>query len=51
MLMAREKPYWSTVGFDLFTLAPIVLMAPYKWDRKRMRVRSHFGMRNFGSVW
>ena len=34
MLMACEKPHWLTLGFALFTLTPIVLMAPYKWDRK-----------------
>ena len=40
MLMAREKPHWSTMGFALFTLTSIVLMAPYKWDRKWMRVKA-----------
>ena len=50
MLIAREKPHWSTVGFALFTLTSIVLMAPYKWDRKWMRVKSLVGMTIFGSV-
>ena len=40
MPMAREKPHWSTMGFALFTLTPIVLMPPYKWDRKWMRVKA-----------
>ena len=50
MLMAREKPHWSTMGFALFTLTSIVLMAPYKWDRKWMRVKSLVGMMFFGSI-
>ena len=50
MLMTRERPHWSTMGFALFTLTSIVLMAPYKWDRKWMRVKSLVGMTIFGSV-
>ena len=50
MLMAREKPHWSTMGFALFTLTSIVLMGPYKWDRKWMRVKSLVGMTIFGYV-
>ena len=50
MLMAREKPHWSTMGFALFTLTSIVLMAPCKWDRKRMCVKSLVGMTIFDSV-
>lgn len=40
MLMAREKYHWLTMGFALFTLMSIVLMAPYKLDRKWMRVKA-----------
>ena len=50
MLASREKPHWSTVGFALFTLTSIILMTPYKWDRKWMRVKSLVGMSIFGSV-
>ena len=50
MLISREKPHWSTMGFALFTLTSIFLMAPYKWDRKWMRVKSIVGMAIFGSV-
>ena len=50
MLMARQKSHWSTMGFALFTLTSIVLMAPYKWDRKWMRIKSLVGMTIFGSV-
>jgi len=50
MLISREKPHWSTMGFALFTLTSIFLMAPYKWDRKWMRVKSIVGMTIFGSV-
>ena len=50
MLMTREKPHWSSMGFALFTLTSIVLMAPYKWDRKLMRVKSLVGITIFGSV-
>ncbi len=50
MLMAREKPHWSTMGFALFTLTSILLMAPYEWDRKWMRVKSLVSMTIFGAV-
>ena len=50
MLITREKPHWSTMGFALFTLTSIFLMAPYKWDRKWMRVKSIVGMSIFGAV-
>jgi len=50
LLMSREKPHWSTVGFAFFTLTSIFLMAPYKWDRKWMRVKSSVGMTIFGLV-
>ena len=50
MLMNREKPHWSSMGFALFTLTSIVLMAPYKWDRKWMRMKSLVGITIFGSV-
>ena len=49
MLASREKPHWSTVGFALFTLTSILLMAPYKWYRKWMRVKSLVGMSIFGT--
>ena len=38
------------MGFTLFTLTSIVLMAPYKWERKWMSVKSLVGMTIFGSV-
>ena len=50
MLLSRTKPHWSTAGFALFSLTSIVLMAPYKWDRKWMRVKSTIGMFTFSSV-
>jgi len=50
MLISRERPHWSTMGFALFTLTSIFLMAPYKWDRKWMRVKSIVGMTIFGTV-
>ena len=50
MLLNRQRPHWSAAGFALFTLASIVLMAPYKWDRRWMRVKSVVGMAVFGSV-
>lgn len=50
MLATRTRPHWSTTGFALFTLTSIVLMTPYKWDRKWMRIKSLIGMTTFGSV-
>ena len=50
MLISRERPHWSAMGFALFTLTSIFLMAPYKWDRKWMRVKSIVGMTIFGTV-
>ena len=50
MLISRESPHWSTTGFAAFTLTSIILMAPYKWDRKWMRIKSLVGMTTFGSV-
>jgi len=50
MLLTRTKPHWSVAGFALFSLTSIVLMAPYKWDRKWMRIKSTIGMFTFSSV-
>ena len=50
MLITRSKPHWSSAGFVAFTLTSIILMAPYKWDRKWMRVKSMVGISIFSSV-
>tara|TARA_B100000900_G_C20321226_1_gene610224 strand:+ start:266 stop:556 length:291 start_codon:yes stop_codon:yes gene_type:complete len=50
MLISRSKPHWSITGHVVFTLTAMILMAPYKWDRKWMRVKSMVGMSIFGSV-
>ena len=42
MLIAVEKTHWSKMGFALFSLTSIMLMAPYQWDRKWMRVNALF---------
>ena len=48
MLMAREKSHRSAMGFALFALVSIVLMMPYKWDRKWMHGKSLVDMTIFG---
>ena len=50
MLISHSKPNWSLAGFAAFTLTSIILMAPYKWDKKWMRVKSMVGISIFGSV-
>ena len=35
MLISRSKLNWSSAGFVAFTLTLIILMAPYKWDKKK----------------
>ena len=50
MLLTRAKPHLSLAGFALFSLTSTLLMAPYKWDRKWMRVKSTIGMFTFSSV-
>ena len=50
LLVTRSKPHLSLVSFAVFSLTSIVLMSPYKWDRKWMRYKSEIGMTTFSSV-
>ena len=50
LLVTRSKPHASLVSFAVFSLTSILLMSPYKWDRKWMRYKSEVGMVTFSSV-
>jgi hypothetical protein len=50
LLITRSKPHPSLVSFAIFSFASILLMSPYKWDRKWMRYKSEVGMVTFSSV-
>ena len=50
LLVTKQQPHLSLAGFALLTLTSIILMAPYKWDRKWMRVKSSIGMFTFSAV-
>ena len=48
MLMSKEKPKLTLVVYAALTLFSILVMAPYKWDKKWMRVKTSAGMTVFG---
>lgn len=48
MLMSKEKPKHTLVVYAGLTLFSILVMAPYKWDKKWMRVKTSVGMTVFG---
>ncbi|KZR85541.1 hypothetical protein MITS9509_02724 [Synechococcus sp. MIT S9509] len=50
LLIHHLRPHWSLASFAFFSLTSIVLMAPYKWDRKWMRYKSTVGMISFTLV-
>ena len=49
MLMIQSQPKISLVLYAASTLFSIVVMAPYKWDKKWMRIKTSVGMTVFGS--
>ena len=40
MLMAKEHPKHTLVVYAALTFFTIVVMAPYKWDKKWMRIKT-----------
>ena len=48
MLLAKEHPKYTLVVYAGLTLFSIVVMAPYKWDKKWMRIKTSVGMLVFG---
>ena len=48
MLVAKEHPKHTLVVYAALTFFTIVVMAPYKWDKKWMRIKTSIGMLVFG---
>ena len=48
MLVAKEHPKHTLVVYAGLTLFSILVMAPYKWDKKWMRIKTSVGMLVFG---
>ena len=48
MLLAKEHPKHTLVVYAALTFFTIVVMAPYKWDKKWMRIKTSIGMLVFG---
>ena len=48
MILAREHPKHTLVVYAGLTLFSILVMAPYKWDKKWMRIKTSVGMLVFG---
>ena len=49
MILANEHPKNALVVYAGLTLFSILVMAPYKWDKKWMRIKTSVGMLVFGS--
>ena len=49
MLITQSQPKISLLLYAASTLFSIVVMAPYKWDKKWMRIKTSVGMTVFGS--
>lgn len=48
MLASKEQPKHTLVLYAASTLFSILVMAPYKWDKKWMRIKTSVGMSVFG---
>ena len=48
MLLAKEHPKHTLVVYAGLTLFSILVMAPYKWDKKWMRIKTSVGVLVFG---
>ena len=48
MLAAKEYPKYTLVVYAALTFLAIVVMAPYKWDKKWMRIKTSIGILVFG---
>ena len=47
-LAAKEQPKHTLVVYAALTFFMIVVVAPYKWDKKWMRIKTSVGMLVFG---
>ena len=48
MLVAKEHPKHTLVVYAALIFFMIVVVAPYKWDKKWMRIKTSVGMLVFG---
>ena len=49
MLITQSQPKISLLLYAASTLFSIIVMAPYKWDKKWMRIKTSVGMIVFGA--
>ena len=49
MLVSREPPKHTLVLYAGSSFFSILVMAPYKWDKKWMRIKTSVGMIVFGA--
>ena len=48
ILSSKQQPKHTLVLYAASTLFSILVMAPYKWDKKWMRIKTSIGMAVFG---
>ena len=48
LLASKEQPKHTLVLYAASTLFSILVMAPYKWDKKWMRIKTSVGISVFG---
>ena len=48
ILLSRQQPKHTLVLYAASSLFSILVMAPYKWDKKWMRIKTSIGMSVFG---
>jgi hypothetical protein len=48
ILSSKQQPKHTLVLYAASTLFSILVMAPYKWDKKWMRIKTSIGMTVFG---
>ena len=49
MLISGEHPKHTLVFYAAFSFFSILVMAPYKWDKKWMRIKTSVGIVVFGA--
>ena len=49
MLVTKSHPKQTLLLYAASTLFSIVVMAPYKWDKKWMRIKTSVGITVFGA--
>ena len=48
ILLSKQQPKHTLVLYAASTLFSILVLAPYKWDKKWMRIKASVGMAVFG---